>query len=115
MIHIIKNYKWVIASSLICVGFGLLTFFTFINQSFISLNNLNLQILLIVDLTLLVLFFLLVIYKIYNILKELIAEKKISILKDGEPTADLEYIETVLPQLLFENFLIASKNLMIIG
>jgi len=36
MIHIIKNYKWVIGSSLICIIFGLLTFFTFINQSFIK-------------------------------------------------------------------------------
>ena len=70
MIHIIKNYKWVIASSLICVIFGLLTFFTFINQSFISLNDLNLQILLIIDLVLLVIFFSLVIYETYKILKE---------------------------------------------
>ena len=46
MIHIIKNYKWVIATSLICILFGLLTFFTFINQSIIELNNINLQILL---------------------------------------------------------------------
>ena len=50
MIHTIKNYKWVIASSLICVTFGLLTFFTFINQSFIELNDFNLQILLFADL-----------------------------------------------------------------
>ena len=70
MIHIIKNYKWVIASSLICVIFGLLTFFTFINQSFISLNDLNLQILLIIDLVLLVIFFSLVIFETYKILKE---------------------------------------------
>ena len=70
MIHIIKNYKWVIASSLICVIFGLLTFFTFINQSFITLNDLNLQILLIIDLVLLVIFFSLVIYETYKILKE---------------------------------------------
>ena len=70
MIHIIKNYKWVIASSSICIVFGLLTFFTFINQSFINLNNLNLQVLLIIDLTLLILFFSLVIYEIYKILKE---------------------------------------------
>ena len=41
MINIIKNYKWVIASSLICIVFGLLTFFTFINRSFINLNDLN--------------------------------------------------------------------------
>jgi len=70
MINIIKNYKWVIASSLICIIFGLLTFFTFINQSFISLNDLNLQILLIADLTLLSMFFVLVVYKIYQILNE---------------------------------------------
>ena len=70
MIHIIKNYKWVIASSLICIIFGLLTFFTFINQSFISLNDFNLQILLIADLVLLTMFFGLVIFKTYNILNE---------------------------------------------
>lgn len=70
MINIIKNYKWVIASSLICIVFGLLTFFTFINRSFINLNDLNLQILLIIDLVLLILFFSLVIYKIYKILEE---------------------------------------------
>ena len=68
MIHIIKNYKWIIASSLICIVFGLLTFFTFINQSFINLNDLNFQILLIIDLVLLILFFSLVIYEIYKIL-----------------------------------------------
>ena len=70
MINIIKNYKWVIASSLICIVFGLLTFFTFINRSFINLNDLNLQILLIIDLVLLILFFSLVIYKTYKILEE---------------------------------------------
>ena len=42
MIHIIKNYKWVITSSLFCIIFGLLTFFTFINQGFIKLNEFNL-------------------------------------------------------------------------
>jgi len=70
MIHIIKNYKWIIATSVVCIGFGLLTFFTFINQSFITLNNLNLQILLFGDLILLVFFFGLVIYQTYKILNE---------------------------------------------
>ena len=70
MIHIIKNYKWVIATSLISIIFGLLTFFTFINQSFIALNNLNLQILLIIDLVLLVLFFGLIIFETYKVLSE---------------------------------------------
>ena len=70
MIHTIKNYKWVITTSLICIIFGLLTFFTFINQSFIALNNSNLQILLIADLILLILFISLVIYESYKILKD---------------------------------------------
>ena len=70
MIHIIKNYKWVIATSLICILFGLLTFFTFINQGFIKLNEFNLQILLFADLALLILFFSLIIYKTYKILNE---------------------------------------------
>jgi len=69
MIHIIKSYKWVIASSLISILFGLLTFFTFINQSFIALNDFNLQVLLTIDLVLLVLFFCLIIYETYKILK----------------------------------------------
>ena len=70
MIHTIKNYKWVIATSLICIVFGLLTFFTFINQGFIKLNDFNLQILLFADLFLLVLFFSIIIYKICKILSE---------------------------------------------
>ena len=68
MIHTIKNYKWVIATSLICIIFGLLTFFTFTNQSFITLKDLNLQILLIIDSILLLLFFVLIIYETYKIL-----------------------------------------------
>ena len=70
MIHTIKNYKWVIATSLICITFGLLTFFTFINQGFIRLNDFNLQILLFADLILLVLFFTLITYKTFKILSE---------------------------------------------
>ena len=70
MIHIIKNYKWVIATSLICIIFGLLTFFTFINQGFIRLNDFNLQILLFSDLFLLVLFFTLIIQKTFKILND---------------------------------------------
>ena len=70
MIHIIKNYKWVIATSIICIIFGLLTFFTFTNQSFITLRNFNLQILLVVDLILLFLFFGLIIYETYKILSK---------------------------------------------
>ena len=63
MIHSIKNSKWVITTSLICILFGLLTFFTFIDKSFIDLNKRNFQLLLIFDLLLLFLFFLLLLKK----------------------------------------------------
>ena len=69
MIHIIKKYKWVIATSLISILFGILTFFTFINQSSIQLKDLNLQILLIVDLVLLLIFFTVIIRETYKIFK----------------------------------------------
>ena len=70
MIHTIKNNKWVITTSLVSVFFGLLTFFTFINQSFIKLNDFNLQILLFIDSALLILFFALVIGQTYKIFKD---------------------------------------------
>ena len=70
MIHTIKNNKWVIATSLLCILLGVLTFFTFINKGFVELNEFNLQILLLFDLVLLVLFFTLIIYEIYKVFKE---------------------------------------------
>ena len=70
MIHIIKKYKWVIATSLICILFGILTFFTFINQSSIELKDSNLQTLLVADLILLLIFFTVIIRESYKILKE---------------------------------------------
>ena len=69
MIHTIKNSKWVITTSLICILFGLLTFFTFIDKSFIDLNKKNFQLLLVFDLLLLFLFFILIIKETYNTLK----------------------------------------------
>ena len=70
MIHTIKNIKWVIATSLVCLLLGVLTFFTFINQSFIELNNFNLQILLVADSALLILFFVFIFRETYRTLKE---------------------------------------------
>jgi len=108
MIHIIKNYKWVIATSLISIIFGLLTFFTFINQSFIALNDLNFQILLIADIILLILFFSLIIYETYKILRQ---RKKDKI---GSKTA-LRYVlffstTTLLPSVLIAIFSLALFN-----
>ena len=70
MIHTIKNNKWVITTSLFCILFGVLTFFTFIDKSFINLNEKSFQLLLIFDLILLSLFFILIIRETYRILKE---------------------------------------------
>ena len=70
MIHTIKNIKWVIATSLVCILLGALTFFTFINKGFVELNEFNLQILLLLDLVLLALFFILIFREIYKVFKE---------------------------------------------
>ena len=67
MIHIIKNAKWVIATAIACILLGALTFLTFVNRSFIKLNDINLQILLFADLVLLVIFFILIIRETYKI------------------------------------------------
>ena len=108
MIHIIKNYKWVIATSLICIIFGLLTFFTFTNQSFITLRDLNLQILLIIDSVLLLLFFGLIVYETYKT----IGEKKKKKLGSG---VNLKYIlyfssTTLLPSIIIAVFSLILFN-----
>ena len=59
MIKTIKNFKWFFTISFLCVLLGVFTFITFINQNFIFLNENNLQYLLIVDVVLLVAFFIL--------------------------------------------------------
>ncbi len=98
MIHIIKRYKWVIATSLICILFGILTFFTFINQSSILLKDLDLQILLTADLFLLLIFFTLIIRETYKILKERKSKKL------GSETSSRYFIffttTTLLPSIL---------------
>tara|TARA_Y100000590_G_scaffold461148_1_gene622079 strand:- start:1372 stop:3153 length:1782 start_codon:yes stop_codon:yes gene_type:complete len=108
MIHIIKNNKWVIATSFICILFGVLTFFTFINQSFIKLNDLNLQILLFGDAFFLVLFFIIIVRKTYSIVRE---KKKKTL---GSETS-LRYIvffsvTTLLPSILIAIFSLVLFN-----
>jgi len=69
MIHIIKNNKWAITTSIVCILFGVLTFLTLINQSFIELNDFNLQIILLIDALLLIIFFSLIVKTTYKVLK----------------------------------------------
>ena len=111
MIHIIKNYKCEIATSLICIFFGLLTFFTFINQSIIKLNDFNLQVLLFIDAVLLILFFALIFKETIKILKE---RKKGKL---GSKTS-LKYIfifstTTLLPSILIAIFSLFLLNVVL--
>ena len=69
MINTIKNIKWVIATSLMCIFLGVLTFFTFVDRGFIELNDLNLQILLFLDLILLSFFFVLIFKETFKVIK----------------------------------------------
>ena len=111
MIHIIKNNKWVIATSSICIFFGVLTFFTFINQSFIELNDFNLQILLLIDSIFLILLLLIIIVQTYKIIKDRRKEKL------GSETS-LRYVvffstTTLLPAILIAIFSLFLFNVVI--
>ena len=67
MLYILKNFKWTIFISIVCIILGVLTFLTFINVGFIPLTDQNLQILLISDLILLLLFFTLIFRSAYRL------------------------------------------------
>ena len=70
MIRALKDLKWIIGVSIACITLCILTFFTFINQSFIELNESNLQTLLLIDILLVSIFFFLIISKILKIIRE---------------------------------------------
>ena len=66
MFKIIKNFNWIILSSFLCIFMGIITFLTFINEKFIPLTDENLQILLIIDIILLLVFFSLIFKNFYR-------------------------------------------------
>ena len=66
MFKIIKNFNWIILSSFLCIFMGIVTFLTFINAGFVPLTDENLQILLIIDLSLLLIFFSLIFKNFYR-------------------------------------------------
>ena len=66
MFKIIKNFNWIILSSFLCIFMGIVTFLTFINEGFVPLTDKNLQVLLIIDIFLLVLFFSLIFRSFYR-------------------------------------------------
>ncbi len=67
MFKLIKNFNWIIISSFFCIILGIFTFLTFINKSFIDLTSQNLQVLLIIDILLLFIFFSLIFKNIYRL------------------------------------------------
>ena len=102
MFKIIKNFNWIISSSFLCIFMGIVTFLTFINEGFVPLTDENLQILLVIDIFLLLIFFTLIFknfYRFYYVGKK---EKK------GSKT-NLKYISifsifTLIPSLVVATF-----------
>ena len=66
MFKIIKNFNWIILSSFLCIFMGIVTFLTFINEGFVPLTDQNLQVLLIIDIILLFVFFTLIFKNFYR-------------------------------------------------
>jgi len=102
MFKIIKNFKWIIISSFICIFMGIITFLTFINEGFIPLTDQNLQTLLIIDIFLLIIFFTLIFKNFYRFYY--VGKKN----KKGSQT-NLRYISifslfTVIPSLIVAIF-----------
>ena len=75
MIKTIKNFKWFFTVSLLCVLLGVFTFITFINRDFIFLDEDNLQYLLILDVTLLVIFLILLIRETSKLFSQYLKKK----------------------------------------
>ena len=75
MIDFIKKNISVLLIFIIALSVGFLTFLTFINRSFIQLNEINLQILLIINVILIIVFILIIIIQIKNSIKNNINAK----------------------------------------
>ena len=67
MVTFIKKNKWIFVVFFACLTLGILTFFVFIDQNLIKSKNVDLQLLLIVDLVLVFIFFLLILKQIFTI------------------------------------------------
>ena len=102
MFKIIKNFNSLIVLSFICIFLGMLTFLTFLNRGFLAFSDQSLQILLIIDLFLLLIFFILIIKNTLRLLN--IKKRK----KIGDKT-NFKYVSlfslfTFLPSLLIAIF-----------
>ena len=75
MIKFIKKNVFLILIFILTLSIGFLTFLTFIDKSFIKLTDFNLQILLVLNIVLLFIFFLIIYVEIQNVLKSYIYVK----------------------------------------
>ena len=70
MLDFIKKNIFIILIFIISLTVGFLTFLTFIDKSFIELNETNLQFLLVFNVILLVIFFIIIFIEVKNSLKD---------------------------------------------
>ena len=106
MLNKLKGFRTVISLSVICIGLCILTFLSFINPQLLSFLNINLQLLLISDVFLLIIFLLIVLKKSSN-LYLLIKNKKV-----GSQTS-LRYVSLFTLFTFIPSFLIAIFSLFI--
>jgi len=106
MLDFIKKNKWIFVVFSISLPLGILTFFTFINESFIELNYFNFQTLLVIDLTLVLVFFFIIVREIYKLFRD--KEKQ-----GVGSKANLRYISFFSISILLPSILIAIFSLIL--
>ncbi|MDC0426822.1 ATP-binding protein [Pelagibacteraceae bacterium] len=106
MLNKLKGFRSVIALSITCIGLCILTFLAFINPKLLSFSNINLQVLLVFDVVLLIIFLIIVFKKSSN-LYLLTKNKKI-----GSQTS-LRYISLFTLFTFIPSFLISIFSLFI--
>jgi len=106
MLNNLKNFKSVIALSIVCIFLCILTFLAFINPKLLFFSDVNLQVLLILDIILLILFLSIIFKKSYNLYHS--NKKK----KTGSQTS-LRYISLFTLFTFIPSFFIAVFSLFI--
>ncbi len=102
MINFIRKNVYIIVIFIITLSIGFLTFLTFIDKSFIKLNEFNLQLLLILNIALLLIFF-------FIIYREISKSLKLNISNIRDSKGNLKYITffslfTLIPSILIAVF-----------
>ena len=106
MLDFIKKNKWIFVVFSISFPLGIITFFAFIDESFIELNYFNFQTLLIIDLALVLLFFFIIVREIYKLYKD----KEI---EGVGSKANLRYISFFSVSILLPSIFIAIFSLIL--